>query len=138
MIIELIPHTNQGSLVVIENTQIPFEIKRIFYIYDVPEGYSRGHHALKTCHQFLIALKGEITVYTHDGLEKYQYCLDRPTQGLYLQPLIWRYLFFSPDAICLVLTSEPYNPDGYYRSFDGFLETKNASPLLGPTPGSLT
>ena len=138
MIIELTPHTGQGSLVVIENTQIPFEIERIFYIYDVPEGYSRGHHALKTCHQFLIAIKGEVTVYTHDGLGKHMHCLDRPTQGLYLQPLIWRYLFFSPDAICLVLASEPYDPGGYHRSFDGFLEAKNASSLLELTPGSLT
>ena len=138
MIIELTPHTNQGSLVVIEKTQIPFEIERVFYIYDVPEGYSRGHHALKTCHQFLIALKGEVTVYTHDGTGKHLCRLGRPTQGLYLQPMIWRYLFFSPDAICLVLASEPYDPDGYYYSFDDFLEVKNASSLLEPTPGSLT
>lgn len=128
MITELVSHTAQGSLVVIEEAQIPFEIKRVFYIYDVPEGCSRGHHALKTCHQFLIALKGEITVHVHDGMEKYQCHLDRPTRGLYLQPMIWRYLFFGPDAVCLVLASEPYNPDGYYRSFDDFLEAKNDSP----------
>jgi hypothetical protein len=138
MIIELSSHIDRGTLVAIEGVQIPFKIKRVFYIYDVPERYSRGHHALKTCHQFLIALKGEITVHIHDGRERYQCRLDRPTQGLYLQPMIWRYLFFSPGAICLVLASEPYDPDGYYHSFDDFLEAKNESPLPESTPGSLT
>ena len=135
MIIELASHIGWGSLVAVEETQIPFEIKRVFYIYDVPEGYSRGHHALKTCHQFLIALEGKITVHIHDGREKHQCRLDRPTQGLYLQPMIWRYLSFGPGAICLVLASEPYDPDSYYHSFDDFLEAKNAGSLPEPAPG---
>ena len=138
MVIELASHADQGSLVVIENAQLPFEIERVFYIYDVPEGHSRGHHALKTCHQFLIALRGEITVHVHDGLERFQCYLDRPTRGLYLQPMIWRHLLFGPGAICLVLASEPYDSDGYYRSFGDFLEAKNASSLLEPAPGALT
>ncbi len=113
---------SRGNLTFIEGeVHIPFEIKRIFYLYDVPGGETRAGHALKTCQQFIIAASGSFDVVVDDGFEKARYHLNRSFYGLYIPSLVWRELEnFSSGSVCLVLASELYNADGYYRSYDEF------------------
>jgi len=112
----------RGNLSFVEgNLHIPFEIKRIFYLYDVPGGETRAGHALKTCQQFIIAASGSFDVLLDDGANQARYTLNRSFYGLYLPALIWRELEnFSSGSICLVLASEAYTEDGYYRSYTEF------------------
>lgn len=112
----------RGNLTFVEGGKhINFEIKRIFYLYDVPGGESRAGHALKTCHQFLIAMSGSFDVIVDDGATRRRYHLNRSYQGLYVPPLIWRELDnFSSGSVCAVLASTPYQADDYYRSYDSF------------------
>jgi hypothetical protein len=114
----------RGDLSFIEgNRHVPFEIKRIFYLYDVPTGESRGAHAHKTLEQFLICLSGSFNVYVDDGKNKKTYHLNRPWQGLYIPPMIWSWEGdFDPGTVCLVLASSLYNRDDYYYDYDLFLE----------------
>lgn len=124
-IIELPQIADQrGNLTFIEGGRhLPFEFPRVFYLYDVPGGAVRAGHALKRCHQFLISLSGSFDVKLDDGRRKARYHLNRPHYGLYLPPLIWRELEnFSSNSVCLVLTSEPYDEDDYYRDYQNFLE----------------
>lgn len=112
----------RGNLTFIEQTRhVPFEFKRAYYLYDVPGGSSRGGHAHKELKQLIIAVAGSFDVVLHDGEEKRLVCLNRPYQGLYVCPMIWRELEnFSSGSVCLVLASNYYDEDDYYRDFEEF------------------
>ncbi|MBF0495320.1 MAG: WxcM-like domain-containing protein [Deltaproteobacteria bacterium] len=114
----------RGNLTFVEaNHHINFEIKRVFYLYDVPGGESRAGHALKECHQFLIAMSGSFDVIIDDGFSKVRCHLNRSYYGLYIPPLTWRELDnFSSGSVCLVLASHYYDEDGYYRNYNDFLQ----------------
>ncbi len=105
---------------------IPFEIKRVFYLYDIPGGESRGAHAHKNCHQFLIAASGSFEVMVDDGINKKTFHLNQPYYGLHIPPMIWACeLNFSSGAICLVLTSEFFDANDYLRDYNQYLNLKN-------------
>lgn len=102
---------------------VPFEIKRVFYLYDIPGGEDRGAHAHKECHQFIIAASGSFEVFLDDGKNKRTVSLNRPFYGLHILPGIWSAeQNFSSGAICLVLTSEKYNAEDYIREYDQFIK----------------
>ncbi|MGD0098828.1 MAG: FdtA/QdtA family cupin domain-containing protein [Acidobacteriota bacterium] len=113
----------RGSLTFVEGARhVPFDIKRVFYLYDIPEGVDRGGHALKRCHQFLIAISGSFDVVLDDGIEKRQVHLSQPYRGLYIPPLIWREMEnFSSGSVCFALASEFYSAEDYYRDYSEFL-----------------
>jgi len=101
---------------------LPFEVKRVFYLYDIPAGEERGAHAHKECHQFLIAASGSFDVVLDDGKNKKIVNLNRPFYGVHIQPGIWAHeLNFSSGAICLVMTSHIYDPNDYIRNYDVYL-----------------
>jgi hypothetical protein len=110
------------------NQELPFDIKRVFYLYDIPAGESRGAHAHKVCHQFLIAASGSFEVLLNDGRTERIIQLNRPFYGLHIPPRIWASeINFSSGSICLVLTSHRYDSDDYIRNYDDFLGiTKNS------------
>jgi uncharacterized RmlC-like cupin family protein len=104
------------------NKEIPFEIKRVFYLYDIPGGESRGAHAHKECHQFLVAASGAFEVLMDDGNTKRHVQLNRPYVGLHVPPGIWASeINFSSGAICLVLASHEYNEKDYIRDYNEFI-----------------
>lgn len=104
------------------NVNVPFEIRRVFYSYDVPGGEARGGHAHKECHQFLIAAGGSFEVILEDGINKRTILLNRPFYGLHIPPGIWASeQGFSSGSVCLVLASQTYNADDYIRSYDDYL-----------------
>lgn len=101
---------------------IPFAIKRIFYMYDIPEMQTRGAHAHKTLKQFMVSLGGGFEVELDDGHAKQRFVLDKPWQGLYIAPLIWTSVEkFCRNSVCLVLASDLYDEADYYRQYDEFL-----------------
>jgi hypothetical protein len=112
----------RGNLTFIESERhVPFNIKRVFYLYDVPGGADRGGHALKKCHQFLIAISGSFDVVLESGECKSRHSLNRSYYGLHIPPLVWREMDnFSSGAVCLVLASEIYDEADYYRSYIDF------------------
>jgi dTDP-4-dehydrorhamnose 3,5-epimerase-like enzyme len=111
----------RGNLSVIENDTIPFDIKRVYYLYDVPTGSERGGHAHKNLQQFLVALSGSFDVVLNDGKEEQIVILNKPFEGLLINSGIWRELRnFSSGSICLVVASEVYIEDDYIRDFDEF------------------
>lgn len=114
----------RGSLSVIEATALlPFNPVRFFYIYGVPEWAERGAHALKTNEEFLVALAGRFRIRLDDGSTTEEFLMDRPDQGLYVPPLTWQLLHsFTPGTVCGVFASELYDENGYYRSYEDFLE----------------
>ena len=116
-------HSTKGNLSVIENQKdIPFDIKRIYYLYDVPGGEKRGAHAHKELYQLIIAANGSFRVTLDDGKEKKEFYLNRPYQGLLVKPGIWRDLDeFSSGSVCLVLASEGYDEGDYIRNYKDFL-----------------
>jgi len=118
---------DQGNLTVIENSgSFPFTIKRVFYLYDIAGGESRGAHAHIACHQFIIAPSGSFEVQLDDGKFKRQIFLNRPDIGLHIPPKIWAHeLNFSSGAICLVLASGNYDETDYLRDYDQFLKFKS-------------
>lgn len=122
-IIELSRHLDpRGNLSVVESGRdIPFDIKRVYYVYDVPAGESRGGHAHKQLYQLILAVSGSFTVNLDDGKEKQSYLLNKPYQGLLVCPGIWRTLDdFSSGAVSLVLASEFYDEDDYIYDYDEF------------------
>jgi len=112
----------RGNLTFIESGRhIPFELKRIFYVYDVPGGESRAGHALKKCHQLIIAISGSFDLVLDDGARKKRFHLNRSYYGLYVPPSIWREIDnFSTNSICLVMASEFYNEGDYFREYPEF------------------
>lgn len=128
-IIELDRHhsARKGDISVVENgLTVPFETKRVYYLYDVPGGVSRGGHAHKDLRQLIVAVSGSFTVVLDDGNVKRSFVLNRPYMGLYVVPGIWRVLEdFSSGSVCLVLASEKYDPEDYIRDYDEFIAFKN-------------
>lgn len=128
-IVELDRHHSdrKGNISVVENNKdIPFDVKRTYYLYDVPGGESRGGHAHKKLRQLIVAASGSFTVTLDDGRVKRTFTLNRPYQGLYVVPGIWRTLDdFSSGAVCLVLASEGYDEADYIRDYNEFLKYKN-------------
>lgn len=120
-----------GRLVPVESGgEIPFDIKRIYYISDVPKGTRRGFHAHKSLHQVLICVKGSLKLLVKTPHEEQVFKLDKPSEGLYIGPMVWREMYdFSEDAVLLVLASEHYNEDDYERNYDMYLEI--AKPYFG-------
>jgi hypothetical protein len=113
----------RGNLSFIEGGQhIPFEIKRVYYLYDVPGGSDRGSHAHKGLHQFIVAMSGSFDVVLNDGKEKKRFHLNRSYYGLYVCPMMWRDLDnFSSGAVCMVLASAHYDEADYIRDYDEFV-----------------
>lgn len=128
-IIELDKHHSdrKGNLSVVQNgSTVPFDVKRVYYLYDVPGGESRGSHAHKELNQLIIAASGSFRVTLDDGNVKRSFTLNRPYQGLYVKPGIWRDLDdFSSGAVCLVLASEVYDKEDYIRDYQEFLNFRN-------------
>lgn len=127
-IIELPKLNNRaGNITPVTNDiNIPFGIKRVFYIYDIPGGEDRGAHAHKECHQFLIAVSGSFEIEMDDGINKRTVILNRPYFGLHIPPGVWAAeKGFSSGSVCLVLTSENYNESDYIREYPKFLISKN-------------
>lgn len=119
-------HQIKGNITVVENgSDIPFDTKRVYYLYDVPGGESRGGHAHKELYQLLVAASGSFSVILDDGTEKRTIILNRPYQGLLIVPGIWRTLDdFSSGSVCLVLASEKYDENDYIREYNDFIEYK--------------
>jgi len=113
----------RGNLTFIEGERhIPFEIKRVYYLYDVPGGATRAGHAHKILQQVLIAISGSFDVLLDDGKEQKRYHLNRSYFGLYIYPLTWRVIDnFSSGAVCLSIVSDFYNESDYYRDYSEFL-----------------
>jgi len=119
-VIELPKHNNRaGNITAIHNNiNIPFAIKRVFYIYDIPGGENRGAHAHKECHQFLVAAGGSFEVELDDGVNKRTINLNRPYYGLHIPPGIWAAeKSFSSGAVCLVFASHIYDEEDYIRNY---------------------
>lgn len=117
----------RGNLTFIEGGQhVPFDIKRVYYLYDVPGGAERGGHAHKNLHQLIIALSGSFDVVLDDGSQKRRFHLNRSYYGMYVCPMIWRELDnFSSASVCMVLASNLYDEADYYRDYQKFIEARN-------------
>ena len=115
----------RGNLTFIENHHhIPFEMKRVYYLYDVPGGSDRGSHAHRELHQFIVAMSGSFDVVLDDGRATQRFHLNRSYYGLYVCPMMWRYLDnFSSGSVCMVLASEVYRESDYLRDYDEFVKT---------------
>lgn len=113
----------RGNLTFLENNRhIPFAIQRVFFLYDVPGGAERAGHALKKCHQFLIAMSGSFDVIVYNGKDKQRFHLNRSYYGLYLPPMFWREIDnFSSGSVCLALASESYDEKDYFRDYNEYL-----------------
>lgn len=116
--------SEDGYLIAIENSkEIPFDIKRVFYIYGTKEGIVRGKHANRESRFVLISLAGSCKVRTHDGINEEFFLLDSPEKALYLDKMVWKDMYeFSKDSVLLVLTDQPYSSSEYIRSFEEFLK----------------
>ena len=112
----------RGNLAVVEGDTIPFEIKRVYYLYDVPSDAYRGGHAHKELNQVLIALSGSFDVILKDGTTEEVITLNRPNKGLLIPDMLWREMAnFSSGCVCLVLASEAYDEEEYIRDFSDYL-----------------
>jgi hypothetical protein len=118
----------RGNLTFIEGGRhIPFDVKRVYYVYDVPGGSIRGSHAHRRLQQFMIAVSGSFDVKLDDGHRKRTFHLNRASYGLYIAPMCWRELSnFTTGSICLVLASAPYDERDYFRSYQRFLRAAGA------------
>jgi WxcM-like, C-terminal len=119
-----------GNLTFIEGGRhIPFEIQRVYYLYDVPGGAERGGHAHKALHQLIIAMSGSFDVLLDDGCQRKSYHMNRSYYGLYLCPMVWREINnFSSGAVCLALVSAPYDESDYIRDYDAFIAAARRNP----------
>ena len=120
-------HNVAGNITIVQNGgQYPFDVRRVYYLYDVPGGSERGGHAHKDLEQLIIAASGSFDVVIDDGKNKKVVELNRPYFALYVKPGIWREIInFSSGAICLVLASEKFNPDDYIRDYLEFSKFRN-------------
>ena len=127
-VIQLSAHHSdrKGNISVVENFEtVPFEVKRIYYLYDVPGGEERGAHAHKSLSQLIVAASGSFDVVLDDGKVKRTFSLNRPYEGLYVVPGMWRELRnFSSGSVCMVLASDIYNKEDYIREYSEFLKLK--------------
>lgn len=125
-------HNRSGNLTFIEDRmEIPFDVRRLYYLYDVPGGAERGGHAHRRLEQLIVAASGCFDVVLDDGKNRKVVELNRPYYGLHVVPGIWRELInFSSGAICLVLASEKYDVDDYIRDYDVYLKYANESPSI--------
>lgn len=116
----------RGNLTVIEGeTDVPFAIQRVYWVYDVPAGEYRGGHAHKNCRELLVALSGSFQVTIDNGTEKETYLLNHPYQGLLIEAGLWRTLDdFSSGAVCMVLASDPFEEEDYIREYEKFIKGK--------------
>ena len=117
----------RGNLTFVESgKQIPFDIERVYYTYDVPGGSERGGHAHKALHQLIIAMSGSFDVVLDDGQNKKRVHLNRSYKGLYVCPMIWRELDnFSSGSVCMVLASNKYNEEDYFRDYAEFVRARS-------------
>lgn len=117
-------HHESGNITVVENGKtVPFDVRRAYYLYDVPGGEVRGGHGHKALYQLIVAASGSFNVILDDGCVKRTFTLNRPYQGLFIVPGIWRELDnFSSGSVCLVLASLPYDEADYIREYDEFLK----------------
>jgi dTDP-4-dehydrorhamnose 3,5-epimerase-like enzyme len=117
-------HNRSGNITIVENdATVPFDVRRIYYLYDVPGGETRGGHGHKELEQLIVAASGSFDLVLDDGKYKKVVTLNRPDYGVYITPGIWRDIInFSSGSICLVLASLEYNPDEYLRDYQEFLE----------------
>lgn len=121
----------KGNLTVVENGDpeqgtLPFAVKRVYYLYDVPGGENRGSHAHRDLSQLIVAASGSFRVTLDDGKCRRSFFLNRPYQGLYVKPGMWRDLEdFSSGAVCMVLASEVYQAEDYIRDYDEFIKFRN-------------
>ncbi|GAB6041974.1 sugar 3,4-ketoisomerase [Endothiovibrio diazotrophicus] len=122
-------HDRRGNLTFIEGgVQIPFDIQRVYYLYDVPGGAERGAHAHRSLHQFIVAMSGSFDVVLSDGSESKRFHLNRSYFGLYVCPMMWRFLDnFSSGSVCMVLASRHYDESDYIRDHDQFLSERGLS-----------
>lgn len=120
----------RGNLTFVEaGRHVPFDIKRVYYLYDVPGGAERGGHAHKALHQLIIAMSGSFDIHLDDGFGKKTVHMNRSYYGLYVCPMIWREIDnFSSGAVCMVLASAYYDEDDYYRNYASFLEDIGKEP----------
>jgi dTDP-4-dehydrorhamnose 3,5-epimerase-like enzyme len=118
---------SRGNLTFVEGgNHIPFDIKRVYYLYDVPGGATRAAHGHKALHQLMICMSGAFDVTLDDGRHKQKFHLNRSYYGLYIPPMIWRDLDnFSTGAVCMVLASEIYDEADYFRNYEDFLSAAN-------------
>lgn len=122
-----IPHSadERGMLCVADpaDGRFPFDVKRVFWIYGVPEGGTRGSHAHHTCAEVLVPVKGSFVAHVDDGRRTADYVMDSPKHGLYIPAKAWcSFTDFSADCVCLCLASHPYEPEGYINDYDEFLK----------------
>lgn len=121
-------HDPRGDLTFVEgNRHVPFEIKRVYYLYNVPVDAQRGGHAHRQLQQVIFALSGSFRLKIDDGIRKSEYWMRDPRKGLYVSQMVWREMdSFSQGAVCMVLASQPYSEDDYFRNYDDFLRNVGA------------
>lgn len=122
-------HFRAGNISIVDGIkEVPFRVRRLFWIYDIPAGVARGAHAHRECHQFIVAASGSFEVEVDDGEKRKVFYLNRPFCGLHVPPGIWAHeMKFSAGAICLVLTSHEYNESDYIRDYSEYKSYRHDS-----------